>query len=104
MRFCGIHAVAKDLGVHPSSFRRWEENGLIALERVTMGKTTLRIYGEETIVNSIRISPPCLPKAFWLSDKALGFGDYISIFRFSIGNTVFLGSVKELKGLLATGI
>jgi MerR family transcriptional regulator, heat shock protein HspR len=49
MRFYGIDYVAHELGVHPSSLRRWEENGLIAPERATMGKTTLRIYDEETI-------------------------------------------------------
>ncbi len=50
MRFCGIHAVAEKLNVHPSSLRRWEENGLISPERATMGKTTLRIYDEQTML------------------------------------------------------
>jgi MerR family transcriptional regulator, heat shock protein HspR len=49
MRFYGIDFVAHELGVHPSSLRRWEENGLIAPERATMGKTALRIYDEETM-------------------------------------------------------
>lgn len=49
MKFCGIHAVAEELGVHPSSLRRWELNGLISPERATMGKTTLRIYDENTM-------------------------------------------------------
>ena len=49
MRFCGIHAVAEELGVHPSSLRRWEDNGLITPERATMGKTALRIYDEDTV-------------------------------------------------------
>jgi MerR family transcriptional regulator, heat shock protein HspR len=46
MRFCGINALALELDVHPSSLRRWEESGLIAPERATMGKTTLRMYDE----------------------------------------------------------
>jgi DNA-binding transcriptional MerR regulator len=29
--------------------RRWEDNRLISPERATMGKTTLRIYDEETM-------------------------------------------------------
>jgi MerR family transcriptional regulator, heat shock protein HspR len=33
----------------PCLLPRWEENGLIAPERATMGKTTLRIYDEETV-------------------------------------------------------
>ncbi len=49
MRFSGIQAVAEELGVHPSSLRRWEDHGLISPERATMGKTTLRIYDEETM-------------------------------------------------------
>lgn len=49
MRFCRIHAVAEELGVHQSSLRRWEDNGLISPERATMGKTTLRIYDEKTM-------------------------------------------------------
>ena len=49
MRFYGIDFAAHELGVHPSSLRRWEENGLIAPERATMGKTTLRIYDEATM-------------------------------------------------------
>jgi DNA-binding transcriptional MerR regulator len=49
MRFYGIDFVANELDVHPSSLRRWEENGLISPERGTMGKTTLRIYAEETL-------------------------------------------------------
>jgi MerR family transcriptional regulator, heat shock protein HspR len=49
MRFYGIDFVAHELGMHPSSLRRWEENGLISPERAAMGKTTLRIYGEETM-------------------------------------------------------
>lgn len=32
-----------------SSFDRWEDHGLITPERATMGKTTLRIYDEETM-------------------------------------------------------
>ena len=48
MRFYGIDFVAHELGVHPS-LRRWEENGLITPERATMGKTTLRIYDEESM-------------------------------------------------------
>jgi MerR family transcriptional regulator, heat shock protein HspR len=47
MRFYGIDFVAHELDVHPSSLRRWEENGLISPERVAMGKTTLRIYDED---------------------------------------------------------
>jgi len=42
MRFYGIAALAAELRVHPSSFRRWEENGLIFPERTTLGQTTLR--------------------------------------------------------------
>ena len=49
MRFYGIDFVARELDVHPSSLRRWEGNGLISPERATMGKTTLRIYNEETM-------------------------------------------------------
>jgi MerR family transcriptional regulator, heat shock protein HspR len=49
MKFYGINAVAYELGVHPSSLRRWEENGLISPERATMGRTTLRIYDEATM-------------------------------------------------------
>jgi MerR family transcriptional regulator, heat shock protein HspR len=49
MRFYGIDFVAHEMDVHPSSLRRWEDNGLISPERVAMGKTTLRIYGEETM-------------------------------------------------------
>ena len=49
MTLYGIDFVAHELGVHPSSLRRWEENGLIAPERATMGKITLRIYDEETM-------------------------------------------------------
>jgi MerR family transcriptional regulator, heat shock protein HspR len=49
MKLYGINAVAHELGVHPSSLRRWEDNGLISPERATMGKTTLRIYAEETM-------------------------------------------------------
>lgn len=49
MRFYGIDFVAHELDVHPSSLRRWEENGLITPERATMGKITLRIYDEETM-------------------------------------------------------
>ncbi len=49
MRFYGIDFVAHQLGVHPSSLRRWEENGLIGPERATMGNTALRIYDEETM-------------------------------------------------------
>ena len=49
MRFSGIHAVAEELDVHPSSLPRWEDKGLIAPERATMGKTTLRIYDENTV-------------------------------------------------------
>ena len=49
MRFYGIDYVAHELDVHPSSLRRWEENGLICPERATMGKTTLRIYDEKTM-------------------------------------------------------
>lgn len=49
MKYYGINAVAQELLVHPSSLRRWEENGLISPERVTMGKTTLRIYDLETM-------------------------------------------------------
>ena len=49
MTLYGIDFVAHELGVHPSSLRRWEENGLIAPERATMGKTTLRIYDEKTM-------------------------------------------------------
>jgi MerR family transcriptional regulator, heat shock protein HspR len=49
MRFYGIDFVAHELDVHPSSLRRWEENGLISPELATMGKTTLRIYDEKTM-------------------------------------------------------
>lgn len=49
MRFYGIDFVAHELGVHASSLRRWEENGLISPERATMGKTALRIYDEMTM-------------------------------------------------------
>jgi MerR family transcriptional regulator, heat shock protein HspR len=49
MRFYGIDFVAHEVDVHPSSLRRWEENGLVAPERVVMGKTTLRIYDERTV-------------------------------------------------------
>jgi hypothetical protein len=48
MRFYGIDFVARELNVHPSSLRRWEDHGLISPERATMGKTTLRIYDERT--------------------------------------------------------
>lgn len=49
MRHYGINFVAHELGVHPSSLRRWEELELISPERATMGKTTLRIYDEKTM-------------------------------------------------------
>ena len=49
MTLYGIDFVAHELGVHPSSLRRWEKNGLISPERATMGKTTLRIYDDETM-------------------------------------------------------
>ncbi len=49
MTLCEIDFVAHELGVHPSSLRHWEENGLITPERATMGKTTLRIYDEDTM-------------------------------------------------------
>jgi MerR family transcriptional regulator, heat shock protein HspR len=49
MRFYGIDFVAHELDVHPSSLRRWEDNGLISPERATMGKTTLRIYDEKAM-------------------------------------------------------
>jgi MerR family transcriptional regulator, heat shock protein HspR len=49
MRHYGINYVAHELGVHPSSLRRWEELELISPERVTMGKTALRIYDEMTM-------------------------------------------------------
>jgi MerR family transcriptional regulator, heat shock protein HspR len=49
MRFYGIDFVAHELDVHPSSLRRWEDKGLISPERATMGKTTLRIYDENTV-------------------------------------------------------
>jgi len=49
MKYFGINAVAKELRVHPSSLRRWEENEMIFPERVNMGSTTLRIYDEETV-------------------------------------------------------
>ncbi|AFM26088.1 helix-turn-helix domain-containing protein [Desulfomonile tiedjei] len=49
MRYYGIDFAAHELGVHPSSLRRWEENGLISPERATMGKTTLRIYDQDTM-------------------------------------------------------
>lgn len=48
MSFYGIDFVAHELDLHPSSLRRWEENGLISTERATM-KTTLRIYDGETM-------------------------------------------------------
>jgi MerR family transcriptional regulator, heat shock protein HspR len=47
MRLYGIDFVAHELDVHPSSLRRWEDNDLIAPERVVMGKTTVRIYDEK---------------------------------------------------------
>lgn len=49
MRYYGIDFVAKELDVHPSSLRRWEQSGLVSPERATMGKTTLRIYDEMTM-------------------------------------------------------
>ena len=49
MRFYGIDFVAHEMDVHPSSLRRWEKLELISPERATMGKTTLRIYDEETM-------------------------------------------------------
>ena len=49
MTLYGIDFVAHELGVHPSSLRRWEDNGLISPGRATMGKTTLRIYDEQTM-------------------------------------------------------
>ncbi|MBI5251821.1 MAG: MerR family transcriptional regulator [Desulfomonile tiedjei] len=49
MRYYGIDFVAHELDVHPSSLRRWEDNGLITPERATMGKTMLRIYDEKAM-------------------------------------------------------
>jgi MerR family transcriptional regulator, heat shock protein HspR len=49
MRFFGIDFVAHELGVHPSSLRRWEDHGLISPERVAMGKTTLRISDKKNM-------------------------------------------------------
>lgn len=67
MRFYGIDFVANELDVHPSSLRRWEENGLIAPERATMGRTALRIYDEETM----RV----LRRATELMDAGMGVSD-----------------------------
>jgi DNA-binding transcriptional MerR regulator len=64
MKLYGINAVTRELDVHPSYLRRWEETGLISPERATTGKTNLRLYDEETIMNSIRISlPACLMRS-----------------------------------------
>lgn len=41
--------MAEELCVHPSSLRRRESSGLIAPERATMGKTTLRICDAKTM-------------------------------------------------------
>jgi DNA-binding transcriptional MerR regulator len=49
MKYYGINAVAHELRVHPSSLRRWEESELLFPERVTMRKTTVRIYDEDTV-------------------------------------------------------
>ncbi len=49
MKYYGINAVARELRVHPSSLRRWEECELIFPDRVQMGQTTLRIYDEDTV-------------------------------------------------------
>ncbi len=49
MTLYGIDFVAHELDMHPSSLRGWEDNGLISPERAAMGKTTLRIYDENTM-------------------------------------------------------
>jgi DNA-binding transcriptional MerR regulator len=46
MSYYSIAAVAQELEIHESSLRRWEEWELIFPERVSMGKTSARIYSE----------------------------------------------------------
>jgi DNA-binding transcriptional MerR regulator len=67
MRYYGIDFVAKELDVHPSSLRRWEENGQISPERATMGKTTLRIYDEKTM-RLLRRAKELMGKGMRVSD------------------------------------
>lgn len=49
MKYYGITVVARELRVHPSSLRRWEECEFIFPERVQMGRSTVRIYDEDTV-------------------------------------------------------
>jgi hypothetical protein len=49
MRSYRIDGMALKLGLPPSSLRRRHGNGQIAPERATVGRTTLRIYDEETM-------------------------------------------------------
>ena len=49
MVISGINSVSKEIGIHPSSLRRWEAMGLIAPGRVDFGETWVRIYSEEDI-------------------------------------------------------
>ena len=77
MRFYGIDYVAHELDVHPSSLRRWEEQGLIAPKRARMGKTTLRIYDEETMgvlrrAKELMDTGVSASEAFGLASKEIG--------------------------------
>ncbi len=49
MVISGINSVSKEIGIHPSSLRRWEAMGLISPGRVDFGETWVRIYSEEDI-------------------------------------------------------
>lgn len=45
----GINAVSRETGIHPSSLRRWEAQGLITPGRVDFGSTWVRIYTDAEV-------------------------------------------------------
>jgi MerR family transcriptional regulator, heat shock protein HspR len=49
MNYYSIAAVSKELKIHESSIRRWEEWDLIFPERMQTGKAAVRIYSEDDL-------------------------------------------------------
>jgi DNA-binding transcriptional MerR regulator len=45
----GINEVSKETGIHPSSLRRWESQGLIAPGRIVFGQTWVRVYSDQDL-------------------------------------------------------